>query len=257
MQSIPRLVGLVGLTAGLAACSNSNGPNASGGSVTLSVSTIPAAVTVPGPMTSGPLASPQIFANGSDTLQIDQVQLVMRRLELHRANEAACDTSGMGNECEELEFNPMLIDLPLTAGVTQAFSVAADTGTYDRLEFQIHRPESDSADLAFLQAHPSFQGISIRVTGSFNGASFTFTSDLDVEQELDLVPPVSVTDATPASLTMQVDLSTWFQTNGMLVDPATANPGQPNEAVVRSNIEQSFHAFEDENHDGRDDHSSS
>jgi hypothetical protein len=39
-----------------------------------------------------------------------------------------------------------------------------------------------------------------------------------------------------------------------LVSPATANQGQPNESVVANNIQNSFKAFEDDNHDGLADH---
>ena len=38
------------------------------------------------------------------------------------------------------------------------------------------------------------------------------------------------------------------------VDPASANPGQPNESVVANNIQTSFDAFEDDNDDGLADH---
>ncbi len=257
MKPMSRLIALAPLLlGGLAACSTANGPSGAGRSFTLSVSTQAAPAPAPG-IRASLGASPQIFTAGGDTLQIDDVQLVLRHIELHRVSGSACDTSSDGRDCQELELNPMLVQLPLSPGATQAFTVSVDTGAYDRLEFQIHRPESDAADLAFLQAHPDFQGVSIMATGSFNGTPFTFTSDLDVGQELSLVPPVSVTDSTPASLTIHVDLSTWFQAGGMLIDPSTANQGQGNEGVVRSNIEQSFHAFEDEDHDGCDDHSAS
>ena len=41
----------------------------------------------------------------------------------------------------------------------------------------------------------------------------------------------------------------------MLIDPSSANKGNPNEGVVKNNIENSFETFEDEDHDGEDDHS--
>jgi len=39
----------------------------------------------------------------------------------------------------------------------------------------------------------------------------------------------------------------------VLLDPASANDGQPNEGQVKSNIETSLNAFEDEDRDGDDD----
>lgn len=249
-----RFVGAVMIAAGLAGCADSGSPSPAGRQVQFSLSTKAAAAAPAAAFSIG--RAPQIFANGSDTLIIERVQLVLREIELRRVQGSVCDSTNIGSsDCEELELNPILVDLPLDPGATQQFGVSVDTGSYDKLEFQIHKPDGDPEDMALLQAHPEFQGVSIMVTGTFNGTPFTYTTELDVEQEADLVPPLTVTDSTPAMLTMQVDISTWFQNGGALVDPASANKGQPNEGVVKNNIEQSFHAFEDENHDGMDDHS--
>ena len=45
-----------------------------------------------------------------------------------------------------------------------------------RLQLQIHKPTNATADAQFLADHPDFAGISIKVTGTFNGTDFTFTS---------------------------------------------------------------------------------
>jgi hypothetical protein len=51
-----------------------------------------------------------------------------------------------------------------------------------------------------------------------------------------------------------VNLDDWFKNgSGTFVDPASANKGQPNEGLVKSNIETSLNAFEDNDHDGVDD----
>ena len=52
-----------------------------------------------------------------------------------------------------------------------------------------------------------------------------------------------------------VDIANWFLNAGgtALVDPASANKGQPNESVVRDRIEASIEAFRDDDHDGHDD----
>jgi hypothetical protein len=39
----------------------------------------------------------------------------------------------------------------------------------------------------------------------------------------------------------------------MLIDPTSANPGGANQGLVEQNIKSSLNAFEDEDHDGRDD----
>ena len=39
------------------------------------------------------------------------------------------------------------------------------------------------------------------------------------------------------------------------MDPATANAAEPNEALVRGNIQRSINAFKDDDHDGHDNES--
>ena len=51
-----------------------------------------------------------------------------------------------------------------------------------------------------------------------------------------------------------VNLDGWFRNgSGTFVDPASGNKSQPNEGLVKSNIESSLQAFEDGDHDGSDD----
>ena len=250
-----KLVGAAMLAvAGLTACSDSGGPSG-GKTVAFQLATRPA-TAAPAVRGSALLAGTETIGLGNDTIVVTSVQVVLRRIELNRVEGAACDSTTTSDSCEELEAGPVLLDLPLGAGAARTFTVAIDTGSYDKLEFKIHAPES-SNDATFIALHPDFNGVSIRVTGTYNGTPFTYTSDLDVEQEINLVPPITVTDASGASLTLFVDLAGWFAngTNTGLIDPATANKGGQFEGEVKSNIETSLNAFEDANHDGEDDHS--
>ena len=149
-----------------------------------------------------------------------------------------------------------LLDLPLGNGAQREFTVAIDTGSYGKIEFEIHKASSGD-DSAFVALHPEFADASIRVTGTYNGVAFTYVSDLDVEQEYDFVPPLTVTESTGANVTLFVDLNAWFlnQNADGLIDPATANKGGQLEGEVKSNIEASLNAFEDDDRDGEDDNS--
>ena len=160
------------------------------------------------------------------------------------------------DDCAEIEIGPMLVDLPLgTAGAARTLSAIVPPGTYDEVEFEIHKPES-SDDAAFLAANPDFAGVSIRVEGSYNGTPFVYLSHLDVEMEFDLVPPLVIGESGAADLTLFVDLGTWFRAgDGSLVDPASANTGGGNEGLVNENVKNSLEAFEDDDHDGSDDNS--
>ncbi len=239
----------------LAACGgNSSGPSGTGRTVAFQLATKPGA---PAAIRGAALTGQEIIAAGSDTIVVTGVQLVLRKIELERAvPSAVCDTvASSSDDCEELKAGPVLLDLPLGAGAQRDFNVAIDTGSYGKVKFEIHVPKANK-DAAFLAANPGFDGVSVKMTGTYNGTAFTYTSDLEVEQEHSFVPPITVTDSTGANLTLFIDLNGWFlnQSADGLIDPATALSGQANESAVKNNIEGSLNAFEDDNHDGQDDH---
>jgi hypothetical protein len=199
-------------------------------------------------------SAPETFTDGTNTLVLDQVDLVLREIELKRAEATAACGEPEGNDaCEELELGPVLLSLPLGAGTARAFSVTVAPGTYDEVEFQIHQP-SASDDAAFIQANPGFAGVSVHVSGTYNGTPFDFVSDLEAEEEIHLNPALAVTAPGATELTLMVDLDAWFRNaGGSLLDPASAGAGQPNESIVKDNIRRALDAFEDDDHDGRHD----
>jgi hypothetical protein len=275
----PRLMALMATMGLMAACSSGSGPSAAS-QVTFNIGTQGA-----GAVRGAFLSDTQ--ATSSDTLVIDKVELVLRDIRFKRVEDDNCPTDdslhaasmggdndgpndnghhdggdndghdGHNDACESFNAGPFLLDLPLGPGVTRAFSVAIDTGTFNQLRIKIHKPENDSGDqkdIDFLTLHPDFQGVSIRATGTFNGVAFTYLSDLNAEQRIALIPPITVADsAANVDLTIKVDLATWFKDGLNLVDPNSANKGEANENLVRDNIRDSFHAFRDENHDCHND----
>ena len=231
-----------------AACSNSTAPQ--GSQVALSFSgTAPAA----GPVLSRAAAAPLTDALGN-TLDVTRAQVVLREIDLKRTAAAcpAVDTEDDG--CEKFEAGPVLVDLPLDGSTAQQVAVNIPPGTYSEVEFEIHKiSSSDAEDAAFRTANPDFAGISIKVDGMYNGQAFTYTTDLDVEQEFDLMPPLVVDSVMATNVTVRIDISQWFQdATGNFVDPASANKGGQNESIVNENIKQSIEAFEDRDRDGDD-----
>jgi hypothetical protein len=197
-----------------------------------------------------------VIALGNDTVIVRSAQLVLRKVELKRSDVASCDAIAGNGDCEEFETGATLVSLPLgSALITQEVSVAVPAGTFNALEFEIHKPSS-SDDAAFIAANPDFANVSIRVTGTYSQSgtrsAFTFTSDVNQSEESSLVPPVTVQEGQTLNVTLRVDITGWFLNGAKtaLVDPASANKGQPNESVVANNIQNSFKAFEDDNHDG-------
>jgi hypothetical protein len=244
----PLLAALGALVVG--ACSD----GAPGNGVSLSV----AALTSAPPAAPGAFPAPAadaVITDGTNTIELTSVQVVLREIELERVETADCNATVGDDDCEEFETGPVLVDVPLTGGVETVVTVDVPPGTYDEIEFEVHKISSDDEeDAEFRAAHPDFTGISIRVVGSYNGTPFTYETDLDVEQEFDLATPLKIEEGTGGTnLTVRIDLSAWFRAlDGSLVNPATGNKGGQNEGLVKENIKQSFEAFEDRDEDGDD-----
>jgi hypothetical protein len=278
---------LLAVPVAFAACSaDRGGPNVAMGRVSLAVSgqrsmfaSTSASVVLAGDST-------KITAD-SDTVIVRSVDLIVRRIELKPVETAACDTVGDGGEhadsaehadtgsehpdtagddgaaerdregCEEIKGGPVLVSLPLgDTAVMALVNVAAPAGQYDALEFKIHAPRLPR-DSAFLAANPGFDSISIKVTGTFSHkgtrTDFTFTSALEAEEEIGISPPLVVDALGTANVTLRFDIAGWFAGLGGVgvVDPGNA----ANAGLINENIHRSINAFEDDNHDGHDDHS--
>jgi hypothetical protein len=250
-MTLKRVFPVIAAAALAAACGDGTGPG-SDGTVSLSFTTLPAGGA---PLLSTVGVLDDTITAGGDVIVITRAQIVLGEIELKRADDDGCEALGMDDDdgCEEFSSGAILVDLPLNGELATAITVAPDTGVYDEIDFELHKPERDGDDDAFLAQHPDFEGVSIRVQGTFNGEPFTYESDLDVEQENELNPPLVVTDAgVGTNVTMHVDLTTWFRNGATLVDPRTANKGGANEGIVKENVKASFKAFEDGDRDGDD-----
>lgn len=161
---------------------------------------------------------------GAQQITYTSIEIVLREIELERQETADCDTAADVDACEEFETGPFLVTVPLGAEIVQAFSIDATPGTYDEVEFDIHKVSSgDPADAAFLAAHPDLADISIRAKGTYNGQPFEYTTDLNEEQEYALVPPLVIGEnGTPANVTVRIDYTGWFLVGGVEVDPNEA-----------------------------------
>lgn len=250
-MKLQQLAGAMVLAAAAAACGDGTGPG-SEGTVSLSFTTQPGGAAAQFSSTG---MLDDTISVGGDVLVITRAQIVLGEIELKREDDDGCESLGMDDDdgCEEFSTGMMLLDLPLNGQVATEITIAPDSGTYDEIDFEIEKPESGGDDGAFLAQHPDFDGVSIRVTGTFNGEPFTYESDLDVEQENEINPPLVITDTSVGTnVTLHVDLAAWFRNGASLVDPRSANKGEANEGVVKENIKNSFKAFEDEDRDGDD-----
>jgi hypothetical protein len=208
-----------------------------------------------------PTATAALFdgadAVAANALVLSSVEIVLREIELKRVDVSDCDLLGENADgCEKFEAGPVLVSVPVDGSVSEEFSLNIPAGSYTEIEFDIHKVSSgDEQDAQFLSLHPTFDQLSIRVTGTFDGQAFVFETDLDVEQELNLLPALVIGESTGSTnITVEVGLDRWFlDATGQTVDPATGNKGGQNESLIKENIKNSIEAFEDGDRDGTED----
>lgn len=197
-------------------------------------------------------------------LVLTKVQVVLDKIELNESETTSCvteiensdDDSGehgeAGMECEDVSRDPVLVDIPLDAALATALNVPLAAGTYSKLEAKIE-PARDGAT-AFNSANPALLGKSVRVEGTFKGTPFVFTSAVRSELEMEFNPPL-VIDATTTNATVSIDVAKWFlDSSGAVIDPGTATAGSDALSRIEDNIRRSFHAFEDDDESGTEDH---
>src|SRR2546430_2061432 len=79
--------------------------------------------------------------------------------------------------------------------------------------------------------------------------AFTFTANAEAEIEMEFPSPITVGPGT-SNFTVSVDVASWFKdASGAFLDPN--DPA--NAETINANIQHSFRAFRDEDHDGVDD----
>lgn len=252
LSSLRRSALLLCVVAGASACSDAT----TGGArhpLTVSITT-----QSQGLIADRALADITITA-GTNSLVITKAQLVARRIELAPVSASGCanteesgdDNADAEDGCAEVEVGPTLIDIPVNGTTATNITASVPAGTYRALEIRVEPIKSgNSRSLAFIAAHPEFKDVSVRVEGTFNGKAFVFTSPVDTRIETAFATPVTV-DATNPNVTVAIDLSSWFSdgSSGVL-DPGNAS----NAGRITANIAGSFRAFEDDDHDGHEDH---
>ncbi len=213
------------------------------------------------------------IARDGDVLLVTKAQLVVRNVKLKSATAVCSDddddeTTGRSSssssgsssrdddddDCAEIRVGPYLVDVPVNGADGARVAVEVPAGTYSSIRLWLYKvTSSDSADVAFRQANPTFRDISLRLEGTFNGTPFVFVNDVNAKLTVPLTEPL-VVGTGGDDVTVTIDLSTWFlRSSGGLYSPAAANtPGQVR-AQVQNNIRNAFRAFRDDDKDGRED----
>jgi len=187
------------------------------------------------------------FSNG---IVLNRVRIVVKEIKLELAKSPDAGLADL--EEHEMAMGPYLVDLSgasLDSGAPGTLATASlPAGTYKEIKFKIHKPQSSEPGVstdAGLQAMAA-AGASIIADGTIDGAAFSFSTPMDVEQELE----GNFVLGSSSNLTLNVDASTWFGGSGSArLDPRDASVG----SQIEGNIQRSFKAFRDDDKDGDED----
>ena len=179
-------------------------------------------------------------ASATDSVALTSAKVLMKRIKFE--NDAEEDSS-------ELKLGPFIIPLNLSGGLTEIATGDIPNGTYDKVKFEIHKLEDNDAvgDTSFLIGT---EGCSFVVQGTYNDTLFTYKSKKGVEIEMEVNPPIVISDSLKdVNLTLVVNPSNWFKKNGVFIDPRN----ESNRSDIDDNIKNSFKkAYKDNDHDGRE-----
>ena len=138
---------------------------------------------------SSPVAG--TFSDGSNTLVIDRVQLVLREIELKRADrDVTCTASWPTTMTVKARGRPRAARRAARARAARPEpSSHGPAGDLREVEFEIHKPSDDERGRRVRAANPDFADVSVRVKVRTTGTSSS-TPAISGEEGIELSPPL-------------------------------------------------------------------
>lgn len=194
--------------------------------------------TTRAPSANSALAANVPITNNGDTLDLTGVTVVVERAWLKRDRTDECEDSDNRWRsffgCRLVRVGPTIVDLPLDDSVVTLPANAVPAGTFKEIAIRISM---------------------VRLTGTFDSKAFDVTVPVNAKAEVEFDTPLEVLEDSAVAVTVHLPVDTWLvNSDGSLVDP-TKLLGSPSQmAAVRRKIASTIRAFEDHDHDGREDH---
>ncbi len=199
---------------------------------------------------AGPSISMKVDYNAvaktqTDTVIVDTAKILIRNVKFKNS---------VDEDSQDFKIGPFVVYLDLTGGVHNIAIGAIPPGTYDRVKFKIHKPEDNETppDPEFKIGTGGNERFSVIIKGRYHDSSFVYRTKKDIEQEMNLNPPLVIVDSlSNVNVTLLVNPSGWFRDqNGAFLDPTL----ESNEDEIDDNIRDSFKkAVRDDDEDGDDD----
>lgn len=204
------------------------------------------------------------LAKTSAAIEITEAKILVRELEFELVGDDAddgldSDSTKLDIEDDEIddrddEFKTgmFVVNLDPASTVTNIVQGDIPYGTYDEIEFDIHKPEDTEAipDDEFRDGSSGNERYSVILRGSKDGQPFELKISESMEQEIEMNTPLVIDEfTTDASVDITVDVNSWFVgENGVELDPTSPDDFP---AIVNA-IKNSFEGYESPDDDDDD-----
>ena len=185
------------------------------------------------------------------TMRIDSIRITRARLILREI------TYKTRSDSSKFRAEPIVLELNLSSEIQNISMSEIQFGSYDKIEFDVHRIETNDINLLPRSERGQFQNFaagerySIIISGKIyiGGQSivFTFRSRVSAKQKIVLLTKIDITESSPeVNATMLINSGGWFRSSlGILLDPFDVL----NESVISDNVFASIIVFEDNSSD--------
>lgn len=182
-----------------------------------------------------------VFDNNN--IIIDEAKALISKIELEN------EPSGQN---EIVISKLFVINLNSTEAVNQLASTKIPSGTYNKIKFNVHKPEDNETppDPEFKEGNSGNQRYSVIIKGRYNGSSFVFKSRKSANIALNFPDIINIQE-TMRNITLIINSSQWFKNGNDIL-----NPSDPQfEDAINENIKNSFkRAFKDDDRNGLPDY---
>ncbi|MFH5833698.1 hypothetical protein ACG2F4_06325 [Halalkalibaculum sp. DA3122] len=180
-------------------------------------------------------------ATSPTTLSVDtltEIKFLVEELELE---------SAIAGDTLDFEAEDLVVNLPLDGSEFQLTSKTVPEGVYEEFELEIEN-DDDVQEVNDPDFYDNDRTYSIVIKGVYNGEAFTYRSEEDFEIELELNPPLEITENSASfAVNISIDPAIWFadSQSGNSLDPTDPS----NREKIDANIERSFEAESEEEDD--------
>jgi len=185
-----------------------------------------------------PVTGASVVAGGP--IVFTEIKILLKNIQFKEENSP--DTA-------DVKAGPFVVVLNLDGNLHQVAASSVKPGMYDRVRFRVHKPdESESPpDPEFREGTSGNLRYSVIVRGTFNSVPFTYKSNDNSHQDVQLAAAITVLEDGQVNVTLKVEPLSWFRLGQLWLDPANG----ANRATIDRLIRESFReAYRDNNRNG-------